>query len=154
MPTKTKAKPAPAADPKPVAPAEILAPEEWHALAVAAKPAGKLRDRLSVGPTPIDVTVRIHGTLSVGGDQSNVVEEHPRAELLLGLVLASLGPATRAKALESCREGCRDWLAGGDAPKLAGLAAEAAEDLYAALCRQSEQFKRGSVTGILLVERM
>ena len=131
-----------------------LTPIEFAAIKVAGKRADKLRDRVDVGTHAVDVTVRVQGDLHVAGDQAAETTKAPKAETLLALVLAELGPKTRAKAFEGVAAACTAYREGGDEPEAPQTARDSAEDLYRLCQRAHLQKRRGNVTGELTCERV
>lgn len=140
--------------PAAVASVDELTPEELHALkAFATKRAEARRDRLQVGGgQPVDVTLRIRGALDVGVPTAADPEKLKPADVL-AIVLAELGPKTRAKVREALVAKCDPWWEGGDEPTPEPEAKHAAEDLLQLAKREKKDGKKkGQVTGSLAVE--
>ena len=128
-----------------------LHPAAWHALAVSArKPATDCRDDLAPGSYPIDVTLRVRGTLTVGHDSETASTVTPHADELLALVLAKLNRQTREKIF---RELPAEFEAsGGQLPPVALELVESASKLTEKLRRRVTQHRRGPVAGKFQVE--
>lgn len=146
MPTAHKPPQQPAA---PLDPAE-LSPLELHALALAAKPAAKCRDDLAPAPgQPVDFVVRIRGEITVGDAQTATVTKKPDAETILAHVFATMTKAGQAKAFEHLAS-----LADLDElPAAAPAAVTLARQALETLAVETQQTRRGNVTGQLTVER-
>lgn len=124
-----------------------MTPEQLHALAIAAKPASKVRDKLKPRKHRIDFTVRLHGELVVNADTTQAsTSSVPAAELLAG-VLAHFGPRKRKSVV--------DEILAARAAKGYKLE-ESATDEAARLIRETQTkgtaTKRGAVTGKLTAE--
>lgn len=125
---------------------------EYHGLAIAAKPASKLRDRLELGGARVDITVRVHGDVLVAGDAESTVIKAVPADLLLAFVLSALGPKTRAAAYEAAIQECAEFVRGGNLPAPQPTHTALAEDLLRHCSRPVVQRRRGNVTGVVQVE--
>lgn len=146
MPT---AKQRPTAAAPPLDPAE-LSPLELHALAIAAKPAAKCRDDLAPGSDQaVDFVVRVRGQLTVGDTQTAIVTKKPDAETILAHVFATMTKAGQAKAFEHLAS-----LADLDElPAADSAAVTLARQAIQTLALETQQPRRGNVTGQLSVER-
>lgn len=131
-------------------PTKALRPLELHALARVGKAADKVRDALKPGLSqPVDLTLRIWGTIDVGNEQTATIRKKPDLREVLAVVLGSLKPKDRTAAVELAIERLKhprpeiqlspDWLA-------------FVEGVEAELTQEIEQTKRGNVTGTLETE--
>jgi hypothetical protein len=127
-----------------------LRPIEHHALAIAAKKAKDFRDALKPGLSqPVDLTVKITGTIDVGNNQQANVKQKPDLRDVLAVVLGTLTPKLRTAATEEILKRLKpprpeielspDWL---------GYVTAIEQELTT----QEIQDKRGNVTGTLEVE--
>lgn len=120
-----------------------LTPQQLHALAVAAKPASKVRDDLKEGHNyRIDFAVRVKGTLSVGATQPTSSATKLDPLLLLAAVLDRLGP-------RKCKTVVTELLATLAGKKLvvSEEATKQATRLVDSTTVTSSGTKRGNVTG-------
>ncbi|MEP0344345.1 hypothetical protein [Rhodopirellula bahusiensis] len=125
-----------------------LTPQQLHALAVAAKPAGKVRDKLVDGKKcRIDFTVRVHGELIVNNGTTHAGSSAaPSIDLLAG-VLAEFGPRKRKAVVDAI---LKDRSEKGY--KIDEAATEQAQRLIESTKTATTVKKRGAVTGKLNLE--
>lgn len=131
-----------------------LTPEQLHALAVAGKPAAKVRDQLQPGDYQIDALVRIKGQLSVGHPQPCTSLSGMPASLLLGAVLAQFGPRKRIAIVDQILKAIE---AEAGSVVCDNKSLQQAERLIRETTTQTPKTKNGNVTGKLdvsLVDRI
>ncbi len=124
-------------------------PLDLFALKIAAKACDKVRDRLETAQgQQIDLLVSLKGYVDVGGEQSCVTREKPKADVLLALVFDALGPQTRAKVMRDVSLACALFATGaGEAPEPSAEARKLGEDLAEACGREVRTVRRGNVAG-------
>lgn len=124
-----------------------LTPEQLHALAVAGKPAKKVRGQLKAGQTyEIDALVRIKGQLSVGHPQPYSEATSTPAQLLLAAVLAQFGPRKRIAIVDRI---LATIAADAGAVNVDNKSLQQAERLIRETTTQTPKTKNGNVTGKL-----
>ncbi len=142
-------KPAPRNLPAPAAaPVCDLSPLDLHAVMIAAKPAKKVRDRLTPGMAqPVDVTLRLTGYVNVGEDSTAPVVKKPDLERVLKVAYAGFGKPNRARLMEAIVGG----YAQVDESELPADAVEMAKTTVALLTTSSDEPRNGNVTGSIVV---
>lgn len=131
-----------------------LSPEQLHALAVAGKPAAKVRDQLQPGDYQIDALVRIKGQLQVGHPQPCSSSSSVPAPLLLAAVLSQFGPRKRIAIVDQI---LATIAADAGAVNVDNKSLQQAERLIRETTTQTPKTKNGNVTGKLdvsLVDRI
>lgn len=125
-----------------------LTPQQLHALALAAKPAGKVRDQLVEGKkSRIDFTVRVHGELVVNNSVTQASSSAaPSIDLLAG-VLAEFGPRKRKAVVDAILKARSE-----KGYKIDEAATEQAKRLVESTKTSKTVTKRGAVTGKLQLE--
>jgi len=74
-----------------------LSPDEFLAVSILGREAGKRRDEVQPGKAkPIDILLRVQGTINVGVDGTSQRGAKPSPEKLLGFVLSRLDGSDRA----------------------------------------------------------
>ena len=137
------------------APGDAPTPLELHALAVAGKPAEKVRDRLEpIVAAPIALHLFLSGAISVGAEQSFETTSKPSLATLFALLLDQIRDDNLRllRSLQKIEERYADFLAGGAEPAPTPEAKVVAEDLVARLSRKTVSIRRGSVTGTISAE--
>lgn len=133
-----------------VATGNSLSAADWHALHVVGKEAAHVRSDLQPGQHPVDVTVRIRGTLKVGRDSDGATSVTPSANELLAVVLSKLNAVTREKIL---RELPNEFEANGNQmPEVETSLVDAAAGMLSRLRRKVDQHRKGAVTGEFQIE--
>lgn len=137
---------------QPKAPGDC-SPAELHALAIVGKDAKKWRDSLTPGSYPVDLIVRLDGTVEVGEDQSRVEREEPKLKDVLAYAFGFLGAKTRAKLAKAIVDhfSASNQSAAGKPPQaeILGLATTVVEQCI----RRTPKTIRGNVTGKLHITR-
>jgi hypothetical protein len=120
---------------------------ELAACGLLVKQAKTWRDQLDAGPDqPVDVLLRLDGSVSVALDQQYVATTKPDFETLLGRVFELLGSKTGAKLATQLVD------EPGLEPSLAARAV--ARDVIERLTSQQTKTKSGNVTGQIHVTRL
>jgi hypothetical protein len=139
---------------QPKAPGDC-SPAELHALAIVGKEAKKWRDSLTPGSYPVDLLVRLDGTVEVGEDQSRIETSKPELRDVLAYAFKLLGAKTRAKvaaAIVAHFSAANEGKAAEDCPpkaEILGLATTVVEQCV----QRSMKTVRGNVTGKLRITR-
>lgn len=149
----------PAAQDAPKAPGDC-SPAELHAIAIVGKDAKRWRDSLTPGSYPVDLSIRIFGTLEVGEDQHSSEKDTPDLKAVLAYTLQFLGAKTRARLAAALVDhftaaNHKPAPKEGDKPyepraEILGLATTVIEQCTTRALKE----KRGNVTGKIAVERL
>ncbi|MEM8910829.1 MAG: hypothetical protein AAGC97_03600 [Planctomycetota bacterium] len=119
-----------------------LTPVQWHALAIAAKDAGKHRDELEPSDSgPVDFIVHVTGEVVVAEDSQRAAIKRPKDSELLAAVLGTYGPIKRERIVDEIIAEYREGV------EVDPAAADAAKRLAAGLSERSMVDRRGAVTG-------
>jgi len=137
-----------------IAPANSeLSPLELTAIAKAPRNLDKLRPRLEVGDgQEVDVTVRIHGLLNVGGEATSTSTESAGADKVLAVVLSHVSARARKTLLDGVRADFDGYRDGGELPAIADDVVDLADDLITSASRQVNKPKKGAVSAALAIE--
>lgn len=118
-----------------------LTPAQLHALALVAKGASKVRDKLVAQDYPVDFGVQISGVVTVSGDQTVTLSTKPSAVDVIASLLSEWGPKKRIEIASAV-----------SAEKLAAVTPEQrllATEIFDRLAIQAPTTRRGSVAGKL-----
>lgn len=118
-----------------------LTPAQLHAVALVAKDASKVRDKLTPGEYSVDFGVQITGTLKVGDVQGFTSSAKPDAIDVIAALLMSFGPKKRFTIAESITAELLDAV--DDESRTA------AKDIFTRLATPISGERRGSVAGKL-----
>ena len=100
----------------------------------------------------VDVTVRIHGLLNVGGEATSTSTESAGADKVLAVVLSHVSARARKTLLDSVRADFDGYREGGEPPAIADDVVDLADDLITSASRQVNKPKKGAVSAALAIE--
>jgi len=133
------------------APPGGLTPFDLQVVRILAKDADDWRCDVVPGMAqPLDLLLRIQGTLDVGGDQPSTKTEKPDLELTLAIVLNELGPKTRRAVYDALLI----KYASADVSKLDAEATVLAKEVVKSLTIKTPTTRAGNVVGHLIVTKI
>jgi len=132
-----------------------LKPLEWHALKVAGRSAEACRNELAVARNqPVDILVRIRGTISVGPDTTGHATKAPSPEAVLATAAEHVAVKFGNMAADFMIQAVRDLLSGPEGDKAAGMYPEwlaSAKECVKVASVTRDVDRSGAVTGRLTI---